>query len=57
MVTSEREKMLAGELYIAADPELVAAHQRAVGLLRRINQTTGEELAERAALFRELLGG
>ncbi|MBA3533059.1 MAG: sugar O-acetyltransferase [Ardenticatenales bacterium] len=53
---TEREKMLAGELYIASDPELVAMHKRAIRLIRVLNQTTGEELAERETLLRELLG-
>ena len=34
---SEREKMIAGELYRASDPELVAAHQRAQVLRARVN--------------------
>jgi maltose O-acetyltransferase len=33
----ERDKMLAGELYNAQDPELVAARNRAQSLCRRIN--------------------
>jgi len=36
---SEREKMIAGELYRASDPELVAAHLRAQDLLARYNAT------------------
>ena len=36
---SEKEKMLAGELYLAADPELVAARTRAKRLLHRLNIT------------------
>jgi maltose O-acetyltransferase len=53
---TEREKMLAGELYLAADPELVAARQRARRLTRLYNATTEEEAEERDRLLRELLG-
>lgn len=37
---SEREKMLAGELYLAADPELVAMRASARALLRQYNAST-----------------
>ena len=36
---SEQEKMLAGELYLASDPALVAARTRAKRLLHRLNVT------------------
>ena len=36
---TEKEKMLAGELYLASDPELVAARTRAKRLLHRLNVT------------------
>lgn len=51
-----KERMLAGELYRAADPELEADHARAQALLERFNATTHEEADERRALLRELLG-
>jgi maltose acetyltransferase-like protein len=44
---SEREKMLAGELYDAMDPELKAGRLRARRLTRRYNQSTEEEDALR----------
>ena len=53
---NEREKMLAGEQYRSADPELVAARQRAAGLLARYNRTEPADEAGRAALLGELLG-
>ncbi len=53
---SEREKMLAGELYRSADPELIAARQYVASLLRRYNQTLPADEAGRAALLSELLG-
>ncbi|MGZ3458370.1 MAG: maltose acetyltransferase domain-containing protein [Archangium sp.] len=40
MARTEKEKMLAGELYVAADPELVAERARARKLLRAYNQLT-----------------
>lgn len=36
---SEKEKMLAGELYDALDPELVAARNRARDLCQALNRT------------------
>jgi maltose O-acetyltransferase len=56
MPKSEREKMLTGELYNAADPELTAGRQRARSLTRRFNATTEEEPGERLKILRELLG-
>ena len=37
--TGQKAKMLAGELYLATDPELVAADLRAQNLLFRFNLT------------------
>jgi maltose O-acetyltransferase len=51
------ERMLEGELYLASDPELVAAHERARLLVERFNATSVTEGEERRALLRELLGG
>jgi maltose O-acetyltransferase len=53
---TEREKMLAGELYVAADPELVALRRRARRLTRAYNETTEDEPERRVLLLRELLG-
>lgn len=39
---SEREKMLAGELYSPMDPELVAGRRRAKRLCQRYNLSVGE---------------
>jgi maltose O-acetyltransferase len=52
----ERGKMLAGELYWAADPELVAERARARRLVARYNVTLQEDEAERRALLEELCG-
>lgn len=53
---TEREKMLAGELYIADDAELTALRMRARRLTRQYNQTREDEGDLRASLLRELFG-
>ena len=53
---SEREKMLAGELYDALDPELVAARERARDLCRALNATREGEPEPRRGILRELFG-
>jgi maltose O-acetyltransferase len=55
-LTSERGKMLAGELYDPLDSELVAARERARDLCQALNGTRESQRAERRALLRELLG-
>jgi maltose O-acetyltransferase len=52
---SEREKMLRGELYDAADGELVAARTRTRDLLRTLNDTRESQAGERRRICRELL--
>ena len=53
---SEREKMIAGELYRASDPELVDAHLRAQDVLVRYNATAPRDASLRDTLLRELFG-
>ena len=53
---TERDKMLAGELYDAWDPALVAERRRAAALVQRFNAAPAEDAAGRTALLRELLG-
>jgi maltose O-acetyltransferase len=53
---SEKERMLAGELYDASDPELVAERERASGLTRRYNRTSAGDRTERRELLAELFG-
>mgnify|MGYP001943991523 FL=1 len=58
-VKSERMKMLAGQLYNAADPELAAGRRRARELLRRLNLEPDPDygnLNSRRALYEELFG-
>lgn len=56
MTTTERQKMLAGELYLATDPELTAARLRARQLWQRFNASDPADAGTREALLRELLG-
>lgn len=53
---TEREKMLAGELYFAGDDELVALRHNARRLTRLFNQTTEAQSVERQELLCELFG-
>jgi maltose O-acetyltransferase len=53
-VQSEREKMLAGDLYDPLDPELVAARGRARDLCQSLNATTEGQQDERRRLLRAL---
>ena len=53
---SEKAKMLAGELYRSADPELVEDVQRAQRLLREYNAIPFGDTGAAMALLRRLLG-
>jgi maltose O-acetyltransferase len=53
---SERDKMLAGELYDRLDAELVAARDRARDLCQVLNATREEQKDERRRVLRELFG-
>ena len=53
---SEREKMLAGELYDPLDPELVADRARARDLCQSLNATREGDSDERRAIVRTLFG-
>jgi maltose O-acetyltransferase len=55
MVRSEKEKMLAGELYCAADPEIQADQLAAGAWLKRYNDAVGETPEHWHALLRERL--
>ena len=55
-MTTERDKMLAGELYDPADPELVAARDRARDLCQALNATREAEREERRRILCALLG-
>jgi maltose O-acetyltransferase len=51
---SERQKMVAGELYDPLDPELVAARERARDLCQTLNATRERDQEERRRILREL---
>ncbi len=51
---TEQQKMLAGELYLASDPELALARQRASKLTRLYNNTREEQLETRQQILLEL---
>ena len=53
---SEREKMLAGELYEPLDAELITSRNRARGLCQTLNATREEEQDERRRILMELFG-
>lgn len=53
---TEREKMLAGELYDCSDPELLAQWHKAKNLVRAYNQTASENLDEKDRILAALLG-
>ena len=53
---TEKEKMLAGELYLARDEELGKGNKRARRLLRIFNSTTEEESQRRQKILQELFG-
>jgi maltose O-acetyltransferase len=55
-VTSEKEKMLRGELYDASDPQLVRERLHARQLLRAFNGSHPDELEARQELLSRLLG-
>jgi maltose O-acetyltransferase len=53
---SQRDRMLAGELYIADDPRLAAESLRALELSQRFNTSDPSDPRARRAVLRELLG-
>jgi maltose O-acetyltransferase len=53
---TERERMLAGEMYDPMDPELVAGRERARDLCQDLNATREGESEPRRRILRELFG-
>jgi len=53
---TEREKMLAGELYDPFDSELVRAREQARDLCQDLNATRERDLATRRAILQQLFG-
>jgi maltose O-acetyltransferase len=56
IMPTEREKMLAGELYDPLDAELVAARRRARDLCQDLNATREADEAQRRRILMDLLG-
>jgi maltose O-acetyltransferase len=56
MMPSEKDKMLAGELYDPMDPELVRGRDRARDLCQDLNATREAQQDERRRILRELFG-
>ena len=54
MMVTERQKMIAGELYDPFDPDLVAARTRARDLCRSLNATRESDESGRRSILREL---
>jgi maltose O-acetyltransferase len=55
-MASEREKMLAGELYDALDPELVSARSKVRELCTQLNATSDAEMPARTKLCKLIFG-
>jgi maltose O-acetyltransferase len=55
-MSTQRQKMLAGEMYDPLDAELVAARARARDLCQDLNATRESEEAERRRILRDLFG-
>ena len=53
---TERQKMIAGELYDPMDPELVTGRDRARDLCQDLNATRESQADERRRILRELFG-
>lgn len=53
---TEREKMLAGELYLASDPELSQLHENAMVLMHQLNFSHPKNLEEQKRTVRQLFG-
>jgi maltose O-acetyltransferase len=56
-VATEKERMLAGEPYLADDPELLCDRRRCRLATEHLNATSVAEESEREAILRGLLGG
>ena len=53
---TEKEKMLAGELYDSTDPQLLKERKRAHTLTQKFNQIPEEHASQREAIIREVFG-
>ncbi len=55
-MAGQKERMLAGELYLADDPEIAADAQRAAELSERFNDSSAADREGRQAALRDLIG-
>jgi maltose O-acetyltransferase len=53
---SQRERMLAGDLYLADDPQLIQESRRAEGLAKEYNESSPLDPAGRLRILADLLG-
>ncbi len=53
---TEKDKMLAGELYFASDPELVSERLHARQLTKQLNDSNPDETALRESILLKLIG-
>jgi len=53
---TQRERMLAGDLYLASEPRLAAENARAIRLSERYNRLSVDDADERRRVLEELLG-
>lgn len=53
---TEKEKMLAGELYDCGDPELLALWHKAKDLARDYNRTNSADAGTKERILNEMLG-
>lgn len=53
---TQKERMLAGELYLADDPELAADYSRAQRILAEFNAVPGDDVLNLKRLLEQLLG-
>ena len=56
MAKTEKQKMFAGELYVASDPELAEERRIARSLTRQFNRTTEVEHHKRRDMLQQLFG-
>lgn len=53
---TEKQKMIAGEMYNAGDPELRADRLQARKLVREFNESQDDEFEKRTSILKQLLG-
>ncbi len=56
MIKTEREKMLANQLYLASDPELIRMQRKAQNLIHAFNFLLPDEDEKRRAIVQQLFG-